>query len=144
MRMLDSLLLVRGETARTFTLAVAVDSPNPAAAAVELLTPSMTALVNRRPISSTGWLLHIDARNVLATHLEPMIDDSGACKGFQARILETQGRAGKVRLTSPRPIAAAQQLDLLGQPLLPLAVEQDKIVMDVAPHEWVYLEATFA
>jgi alpha-mannosidase len=144
MRMLDSLLLVRSESARTFTLGIAVDSPNPAAAAVELLTPNTTTVTNRRPISSTGWLLHIDARNVLATHLEPIIDDSGACTGFRTRILETQGRAGQVRLTSARPVAAARQLDLLGQPLLPLAVEEDKIVMDVASHEWIYLEATFA
>jgi len=144
MRMLDSLLLVRGETARSFTFGVAVDVPNPAAAAVELLTPTMVTMVERRPVSSTGWLLHVDARNVLATHLEPVIIESGACTGFRMRLLETQGRAGKVRLTSARPLSGARQLDLLGQPLLPLAVEEDKIVMDVAAHEWVYLEASFA
>ena len=38
-RMLDSLLVVRGETARRFSLGVGVDLPQPAAAALEFVTP---------------------------------------------------------------------------------------------------------
>ena len=142
--MLDTLLVVRGETARTFSMAIALDATNPAAVSAEQMSPAMMAPIAGRPVTPTGWLLHVDAKNVLATHLSPVLDPSGACVGFQVRLLETMGKAGRVRLTSARPLASAVQLDLLGNRLLPLNVEADKIVMDVAAQEWVAIEARFA
>ena len=102
-RMLDSLLVVRGERARQFNLGIGVDLPQPAAAALEFMTPPTLWLGEAPPpASSHGWLFHVDAKNVLATHWEPLVDDTAdpdgtaggraPIKGFRARLLETAGR----------------------------------------------------
>ncbi len=61
-RILDSLLIVRGETARQFHLAIGVDLPNPTAAAAECLTPAAELHAVARPLSGEhqGWLFHLD------------------------------------------------------------------------------------
>ena len=73
-RMLDSLLIVRGETARQFRLAIGVDVPNPTAAAAECLTPAAELHEVARPPAGErqGWLFHLDARGVLATHWQAL------------------------------------------------------------------------
>ena len=50
-RILDSLLIVRGETARQFRLAIGVDVPNPTAAAAECLTPAVELHEVARPLA---------------------------------------------------------------------------------------------
>ncbi len=64
-------------------------------------------------------------------------------KGFRARLLETSGRPGRVTLRAFRPVAAARQVDFLGQAMLELPVDNDKIVLDFAAHEWIEVEATW-
>ena len=61
--------------------------------------------------------------------------------GFCVRLLETEGRAGRATLRAFRPLAAARQVDFQGQPLLELPIEDDKITIDVAAHEWIQIEA---
>ncbi len=61
-RALDTLLIVRGETARRFVLGIGLDVPHPHVAALELLSPPlMVTEVNRAPTAAeTGWLFHLD------------------------------------------------------------------------------------
>ena len=71
-RKLDTLLVTRGETARTFRLGIAIDVPNPLAAALGFLAPPLV-LPDQPPMPTpTGWLFHLDCRNVLATDWEPL------------------------------------------------------------------------
>jgi alpha-mannosidase len=165
-RMLDSLLVVRGETARRFTLGIGVGVSQPAAAAMELIAPASHVVDGGRPgTSHSGWFFHVDARGVVATHWEPIFDDEAqasaaiaetaahggaaadrghdqrAIKGFRARLLETAGRPGRVTLRAYRPIASARQVDFLGQTLLQAPVEGDKILLDFAACEWIQIEA---
>jgi alpha-mannosidase len=150
-RMLDSLLVVRGETARRFSLGIGVELAHPAAAALELLAPATTFQETAAPPkSSSGWFFHVDARNVVATHWQPLVDDasdrrdadgSRPIKGFRARLLETAGRAGRVTLRTFRPVATARQVDFLGQTLLDVRAEGDKMTLDFAAHEWIEVEA---
>jgi alpha-mannosidase len=154
-RMLDSLLVVRGETARRFTLGIGVDVPQAAAAAQELIAPATSLLdVGPPPTLTSGWFFHIGAKNVVATHWQPLLLDrpgepSSAgprqvVGGFRARLLETAGRSGRVSLRAFRPVAVARQIDYLGQTLLEVPVEDDKIRLDFAAHEWIELEAVWS
>jgi alpha-mannosidase len=154
-RMLDSLLIVRGETARRFTMGIGVDVPQAAAAAQELIAPATCLLdVGPPPTLTNGWFFHIGAKNVVATHWQPLLldrpgepsPDGGqqVVGGFRARLLETAGRSGRVSLRAFRGVAVARQIDYLGQTLLEVPVEDDKIRLDFAAHEWIELEAVWS
>jgi alpha-mannosidase len=164
-RMLDTLLVVRGETARRFSLGIGVDLPQPAPAAVEFVTPASGLLDSGSPATTaSGWFFHVDARNILATHWEPLVDEPRgesaaagdelpasklpvnklAVKGFRARLLETAGRGGRATLRAFRPVASARQVDFLGQTILDAPVEDDRITLDFAAHEWIEVEAVWS
>jgi alpha-mannosidase len=154
-RMLDSLLVVRGERARHFNLGVGVGIAQPAPAAAAFHTPATGLLVEGPPPSAaSGWFFHVDAKNVLATHWQPVWDEHtenpatsgqpGMLRGVRVRLLETAGRAGRVTLRAFRPVAHARQVDFVGQTLLEVAVEGDRVRLDFAANEWIEVEVMFA
>jgi alpha-mannosidase len=145
-RMLDSILICPGEQARSFRLGVGIDVAQPALAAMELIAPDMALLETAPPPqAATGWFFHVDAKNVAATHWEPLAATADhAAGGFRARLIETAGQAGTVHLRSFRSLASARQLDFQHQPLVDLTVEGDKIVIDITAFEWIELEAFFS
>ncbi len=154
-RMLDSLLVVRGETARRFSLAIGVDVPHPAAAALEFISPDAMHFDSGPPPAATsGWMFHLSAKNVVATHWQPLADDRpgdppageapAPVRGFRARLLETAGQSGRVTLRTFRGVATARQVDFLGNTLVQLIVEDDKISLDFAANEWIEVEAVWS
>jgi alpha-mannosidase len=152
-RMLDSLLIVRGETARTFRMAVAVDLPHAAAAAQALLAPNVSlATAGSIPKLASGWFFHVGARHVIATDWSPVLADPDPghehaerrVRGFRARFLETEGRPGRVAVRAPRSLEHARQMGYLGQTLLEVPVEDDKIWLDFAAYEWIAVEAVWS
>src|SRR5262249_49801351 len=104
LRMLDTMLIVRGEGERKFRLGIALDHPQPVEAAVEWLAPGVA--VRERPAPPRGatssWLFHLDLPNVIATHWEPLVNSCGVVEGFMVRLQETGSRAAKLKLTSIR------------------------------------------
>lgn len=151
-RMLDTLLVVRGETARKFRVGVGVDLPHPAAAAAELLAPPTTLQVSGpAPAAGSGWFLHVGGKNLIATSWQPLPAESpesanvaAAPRGFRARLLETAGQSGRTSLRAFRGLAAARQVDFLGQTLLTLPVDGDKITLDYGAFEWIEIEALWS
>jgi len=159
-RMLDSLLIVRGETQRHFRLGIAVDAPQPAAAALDFLTaPVVVPGMGRQSASPSGWLFHLDAKHVVATHWQPLAAEAppseltaqsptaaqgAGVRGFRARFLETGGRSGRVTLRTFRGVAAARQVDFLGQTVLQLRVDNDQVTLDFAAHEWIEVEVLWS
>jgi alpha-mannosidase len=152
-RMLDALLVVRGERARCFRMAVALDLPHAAAAAQALLAPEVSiATAAAAPKLASGWFFHVAARHVVVTDWSPVLDDAEESatlaerpvRGFRARLLETEGRPGRVALRAPRALQHARQMDYLGQTLLEVPVEDDKIWLDFAAHEWIAVEAIWS
>ena len=145
LRMVDTLLQVRGETARSFNFGIAVGSAQPAAAAVDLTTPLPVVTPAASPSATTGWLFHLDARNVIATHWEPLAANpsSGGSEGFRVRLLETLGQAGAARLRACRPLTGAHRIDAQGNRILELPVDDDKIVLHFSAYEWLFVEATW-
>jgi len=144
LRKLDTLLVVRGETARTFRLGIGVNLTHPLPAAMAFLAPDPLVSPASPPRSGrSGWLFHVDARNVVATRWEPRWSE-GSASGFRVRLLETEGRAGRVGLRSFRKLAAARKVDFRGERPSDLPVEGDKITVSLGAHEWVQIEADFA
>jgi alpha-mannosidase len=72
-RKLDTLLVVQGETARSFRLGIGIDLPHPTAAALGFLAPPIALADQPSPPAPSGWLFHLDCRNVLATNWEPLL-----------------------------------------------------------------------
>jgi len=138
---LDTLLIVRGETQRQFRLGIGLDLSHPQTAALDALCPLLsdyqTAPPPRLP---SAWLFHIDARNVVATHWEAVTTEDGRVSGVRVRLLETGGRAVSCGFYPHRTLTAARRLDFSGSALGELQVDGEKVIIDMAPGQWVQLE----
>jgi alpha-mannosidase len=164
LRKIDSLLIVRGETARSFRLGVGIDLPNPTTAALSFLAPPIAVPCSAPPPKPSGWLFHLDHRNVIATHWEPLweedsgvrVQDSGVSnpqslipnpssllRGFRVRLLETEGRPAQLALRCFRPIASAEKREAGGLPPSHLNVEDDRVLIPIGPYQWFDVEARF-
>ena len=141
-RMLDSLLVVRGETSQQFELGIGFELPHPLQEAVSLLSPE-TAVFDpqgRPATEKSAWLFHLNARNVMATAWQPWVEE-GSIVGFQVRLLEVSGRRAKLDLNSFRPISAASQVDFEGGALGDCRIHEGRVQLELAPHEWIQLNA---
>jgi len=148
LRRLDTLLVVRGERARHFRLGIGVDLPHPMAAALDFLMPEMVVRGVPASARDSGWLFHVDVRNVVATCWEPLWAPSGDASrdridGFRVRLLETDGRRVVVGLRSFRAPASAVKLQRGDVPPTELSVQDDRITIQLGPHEWAEIEARF-
>ncbi|MBU4272496.1 MAG: hypothetical protein KKE86_12975 [Planctomycetes bacterium] len=154
LRKLDTLLIVQGETARSFRLGIGIDVPHPTAAATGFLSPPLELPDQPPPPSPTGWLFHLDCRNVLATHWEPLTlhellenDENSrgltAPGGFRVRLLETDGCGVRLGLRCLRSVSSARILNVGDAPPDELSVEGDRIEVPIGPHQWIEVEARF-
>ena len=143
-RRLDSLLIVRGEQKRRFRLGVGIDLSHPLQEALSFLAPTTAEFARTAPPGgpSSSWLFHIDSKNVVATHWEPLFED-GSAAGLRVRLLEGYGRPAKVTLSAFRAVESARRTDYLGEPLEDCDVEEDKVRFEMAPREWTQLELRF-
>ncbi len=138
-RMLDTLLITRGETARRFRVGIGVDLPNPAIAARQFSAPAPQIVAPATPASASGWLLHVDARQVIVTALEPLRENDRVV-GLRCRLLETAGLAGPVRISAIRPLISAQRRLWNDEPLGELTIADGKAEISLAAYDWT--EAT--
>ncbi|MDX1970511.1 MAG: hypothetical protein SFV23_25300 [Planctomycetaceae bacterium] len=155
-RMLDSLLMVAGETRRKFQFTVAIDQPYPLEAAREAAGPVFVVPTEAGFSQSvtSGWLLHLDVRNVqLVRFLEPMAMPAAdpdepaptlSSWGFGVRLLETEGQRRPARLRLFRQPIFARKRDLRGNTLQVLTLEQDAVLCELGPYELADIEVGFA
>lgn len=141
-RMLDSLLITRGERRRKFKFGIGVDLSQPLHDALALLTPKVTLETPAPSTGASGWLLHIDARNVIATSWEPVVE-GGAVVGLKARLLETVGRGATTTISCFREFRSAEKVDPAGHSIGACEVADGKLRVDVAEHEWLEIVARF-
>ena len=139
--MLDTLLVTRGERQRKFRFGIGVDLSHPLHDSLGLLVPPLVVPNVPQPKSgNSGWLLHLSSRNVIVTSLQPL-EVGGRIAGFRARLLETAGRPANLALAAFRAVKSASTLDFQGAALAECQVEDGKIKLDLAAHEWVQIEA---
>ncbi len=155
-RMVDTLLIVAGETQRKFRFTVAIDQPYPLEAARDAVLPPFVVPAAGPPRSGvSGWLFHLDARNVQLEQLSDCIpwiddaDDSASATpisepGFAVRLIETEGRPRPVRLRCFRQPVRARKRDFLGTTLRELPMEGDAVMIDMAAYEVAEIELRFA
>jgi alpha-mannosidase len=140
-RMLDTLLITRGERQRKFRFGIGVDLTHPLHEAIGILsTPFVTASVPQPASGSSGWLAHLSSRNVIATSLGPL-DENGRITGLRMRLLETDGRPAKVVVSVFRPVKSAATVDFLGNKMADCTIEEGKIKLDLSSYEWTELVA---
>jgi alpha-mannosidase len=159
-RMLDSLLIVHGETCRRFRLGIGIDLPHPLCAALDFSAPEAIAVEEASAPAPArhGWLFNVGARNVVATHWEPLLAGDGegsgddltgdavsraipsTIVGFRVRLVETEGRGGRVHLRSYRTPTAARRTDFQRRATGDLGVEGDRIALDLGAFEWMQVE----
>ena len=140
-RMIDSLLVVGGETARHFRLGISVDPLSTLEQSRQLTAPITAIQRCDSPPAPTasGWLFHFDAKNVSVTSWEPLLED-GTVVGARIRILESMGRSVRTRLSSFLGIRAARKVDFRGESLGDCQVSAGKAQLDLAASEWTAFE----
>jgi len=147
---LDTLLVVRGETARWFRVGIGVELKHPMCAAWDFLAPAMAIPLRRiagqeaktRSEARQGWFFHLNVRNVLVAAWESIIEEERV-RGFRVRLVETEGRATTAQLRSLRPPASASQVDFTGKHIRDLAVEGDAIQIPIHAYQYLQVEARY-
>lgn len=137
---LDTLLVAADEESRRFQFAIGIDQSYPTHASVSLLSSCDPYLcMSANPLSTPrGWFLHIGAKNVLCTHIEPL---SESAAGVRVRLLETEGRDTQTTLSAFRPLKAAWASDFRGNRTDVLSIADGNAQIDISPNGWVQIEA---
>jgi len=144
---LDTILITGNEQARRFRLGIGLNVNQPHAAAQEFLAPTTAEFFpdQAAPAAVAGWLFHINARNVTATHWEPIKEDAATTDakrmiGVRLRLLEVTGASTTCSVRSVYPIERAQCVDFAGHLVAELPTEQDRVMIELLPHAWSELE----
>jgi alpha-mannosidase len=163
-RMVDSLLIVAGETERRFRFGLAIDADYPMQAALDFLVPpTVVESPGGPPVAGpSGWLFHLDAKNVQILQFLPPIrspldlsagpiiegesetvpsDDRAF--GFAVRLAETEGRQRPVRLECYRTPTEAIRRDFQGRMLGQLPIDVDAVLIEMGPYEIVDVDLRF-
>jgi len=137
---LDTLLLTAGETRNRRQFAIGLNCQYPSQTSLALLTAGRPAAVSLpiRPPSPTGWFLHVDAKNVIVTHLELL---PAPANGVRLRLLETEGRGVGARVSAFRPFATARRTDFRGEPVESLSIVEGRAELEIGPNRWLQIEA---
>jgi len=143
LRKLDTLLIVRGETSRSFWLGAAIDPPSVQAAALGFIHPPLELAVAAPPGTPSGWLFHLDCRNVLAGGWAPCVEGEKVA-GFRVCLQETEGRGTRLGLRCFRDVASARRLSAEADSPKELSVSGDRIDIDIGPCQWLEVEGRFA
>lgn len=150
-RMLDSLLVVEGETQRTFRFTIAVDQHYPLQASWNATIPPLIIPTESGPprMGRSGWFYHLDAKHVQILKISglPSTEDAPSDEipksGFTLRVLETEGRAGPVHLQMFKTPTSARKRDFTGTTLIKLPISGDAVVIDLAAYEVAEIELLF-
>jgi alpha-mannosidase len=162
-RMVDTLLIVAGESARHFQMGIAIDADYPMQPARDVLNPPAIIPTAMGPpvAGQSGWLFHVNAKNVQVLQIlplrEPMSDDAEGFEGcgtadqtqprakfgFALRLVETEGRQRPVQIRCFRTPTAARQRDLRGRTITSLKIIDDAVLLEITGYEIADVEVQF-
>lgn len=152
-RMLDSMLIVEGETKREFTFSIAVNQNFPMQMAKNVMVPAgqLSSLVGPPRMGVSGWLFHVSASNVQLTrimdlaHLEENSTHgvSEVQTGFAVRLIETEGIHRSIKLRCWKSPISARQRDFHGKTIVELPVEEDAVLIEISQYEIAEIEVHF-
>ncbi|GAB4144261.1 MAG: hypothetical protein Tsb009_15830 [Planctomycetaceae bacterium] len=160
-RMLDTLLVVEGESQRKFRFTIALDDPYPLQAALNAMSPPTLVTTTNGPpqFGTSGWFFHVDAKNVQILRIMGREfgfneqekseweaadqDQSFPDDGFALRLLETEGRTRRVTLQCFREPKQARQRDFEGRTITDLAIENGAVIVEMTAYEIADVELSF-
>jgi alpha-mannosidase len=115
---LDTLLIVGNEQQRKFRLGIGVNIRHAARAAIHFDSPAYTIEQSPSDFSTNApqnrCLLHFDCKNIVSTQSAPLFE-SGKLVAIRLRLQETEGRAGRLHISTPLRLLSAERQNLLGQ-----------------------------
>ncbi|MBL4883382.1 MAG: hypothetical protein JKY95_02450 [Planctomycetaceae bacterium] len=160
MRMLDSLLIVHGETQRKFSCEIGIDIPHAARVAADVQSPIQMVPLDRLPVNNSAWLFHVSAPSVQLINMQPdqslpqTEDDTTASEyttqneqaeiiGYRFDFIETEGIHVSPRLSTFKPAKKAWELDFTGKVLEELTITDGKIQFECQPCDYVSILVQF-
>ena len=159
-RMLDSLLIVGNESQREFEYGIGVNVGYPMAAAVDWMSPMICIESNSfhngtntqetdladAPVNKSGWLFHLDRKNILVTWWRPFFGQASGNEdrwaGVELRLRETEGRSGTLNIRCPQVIATGERVNFAGDFLESLSVSEDdetKLELDFGRFDYLQI-----
>ena len=139
-RFVDSLLIVRGETARQFTMRVGFDVREPVAALRAAACPPPTLAVAMAPANRVGWLIACAAPDVV---LSGFRIESTQPRQVSLLVITTRSDSRKVKLRFCRDVVAAERYSGdPASPFSPLTLEGDQVQIAMTGHEVIRLRVT--
>ena len=127
----------------------------PMAAALGFLSPPLMLPDQPPPPTPTGWFFHLDCRNVLATHWEPLSESDawlassglrhdGPCRHPRAAIGNGRPRhATSTALLSPRGRRTKRSIPATSRrPNWPSRATPS--IVPIGPHQWIEVEILFS
>ncbi|MDA7978017.1 MAG: hypothetical protein MPJ50_04500, partial [Pirellulales bacterium] len=141
-RILDTMLICRGETMREFRLGIGIDLKSSARDALAFMSETCQHVSSLGPPEgpASGWLFHLDAANIVATHWD-VIAEGNRVVGFRVRLLETANRSTRTSLRAMRKLKYAKLVDFTGATLADTSVSGDAVAVELDACEWVEVEA---
>jgi len=161
-RMLDSILVVNGETRKKYRFTIAVDQVYPMQAALDAMTPITVIPTTQGPpkSGSTGWFFHLNVRNVQIVQILDLMENPVEVadawdtianqpestpslpdrKGFCLRLLETEGRPVRATVKCFRTPMSARQRDFQGRTVTDLTIRDDAVLIDLVANEIAEIE----
>jgi alpha-mannosidase len=142
-RMLDTIFIAGRESCRAFRVAVVLDLEFPFHAAQDFVTPPIVIPTNSGPprTGPTGWFFHVDNKAVAVTRVELARGlGTGSKHSIAFHMVETAGRAARVRLRLMHNPVSARRTDFQGDQLADLMIEGDAVCIDLTPHEIARVE----
>lgn len=140
-RMLDTILIAEGETARTFDLTIGIDREQPMQTALGVASPVAVVPTTKGPphVGASGWLFHLDAPHVVLSTLRPAEGDA-----VVVTLLETANHYGPVSLRCVRNPVQATVMDLAGNELYDANIEGDAVQLDMTACDLMRVRVRFS
>jgi hypothetical protein len=145
-RMIDVILIPEREACRVFDIGLALDRDNPMQTAMGFVSPIAVVPTSKGPphIGPSGWLFHVDAPNLLMTHLRPVDGASAEARSIEAHFLETTGFGGTAEFRCVRNPTSAAVLDGEGTPAISLPLAADAIRVDFSANDLLNVRVDFS
>ncbi|MCA9043910.1 MAG: hypothetical protein KDA69_06290 [Planctomycetaceae bacterium] len=147
-RMLDTLLVTEGEKARKFEFVVSLDNSYPFSATRNFFTPPLVIPTQHAPPEGgrSGWLFHVGGSNVQLQRILPLLPPkrhNASPHGFRLRLLETEGLHRTIPIHCFRTPNEALQVDLNGETLATVPIENEALQVNIAGYEMCDVEVRY-
>ena len=144
--MLDSVLMIKGETQNKFWLDIDINQRYPMAAAVEnLLSELVVSNSNEQNHLSKKWHFHLSVKNVIVTRCDVIRENDNQNEPvIRLVLLETEGRQAALKIRSRRSLMSAERVCLSGRPVTQLdIVDSNQVQLDLPPSGQEFIQFRF-